>query len=281
MFKKKELEEKLDICQQRMKKLKGQIEKLKNKNKELQNEKRNLLKEKKNILDNHGNKLKNLIEKMSEREAGELSEDTEDLIETLEYEIFDLKEEVEELNRENDELIEELNQYEAEDDYALRTDKSTVIPERSEINGGIKCKNDIDIGDSSVVHGPIESSGYIRMGTDVNIEGHAESKSGEIDAGPRTEIQGKVRGPDINLGEKCKAKEIESFGDVILGENTVVSDVTAVGNIKMMKGAKAEGKLKYGGHFDGSEGISITESVMPLSKEEIEEELKDKSLSQD
>jgi len=279
MFKKKELEEKLELYQEKVKRLKGQTIDLKNKNKKLQNEKRDLLKEKKRILDNHGDQLKNLIEKMSEREEGNLSEDTEDLIETLEYEIFDLKEEVEELNKENQELIEELNEYEAEDDYAMRIDKSTVIPNRSEINGGIKCKSDIEIGDSTVVHGPIESSVDIRMGNDVKIEGSVEAKSGEIDTGPRAEIQGKLRGPNINLGEKNTSKDIECFGDVILGENTVVSSVIAVGNIKMMKGAKAEGKLKYGGHFDGAEGISIAESVMPLSKEEIEKELKDKSLS--
>ncbi|MEF8832055.1 MAG: hypothetical protein V5A66_00880 [Candidatus Thermoplasmatota archaeon] len=281
MFKKKELREKLESYKEKVQKLKNQVKKLKDKTKKLQNEKRELLKEKKEILDKHGNQLKSLIEKMGEKEKEELSEDTDDLIETLEYEIFDLKDEVKELNKENEELIKELNEYEAKDDYALRTDKSTVIPDNSEINDGIKCKSDIEIGDSTVVHGPIEASGYIRMGNDVKIEEHAEAKSGEIETGPRTEIQGKLRGPSINLGEKSKAKNIESFGDVILGENTVVSDVIAVGNIKMMKGAKAEGKLKYGGNFDGAEGISIAESVMPLSKEDIENELKEKSLSQD
>ncbi len=281
MFKKKELEEKLESYRKNVKKLKVKIKKLKKKNEELQNEKRNLLKEKKNILDDHGNQLMNLIKKMSERDEGELSEDTEDLIETLEHEIFDLKEEVEELNKENDELIQKVNEYESEDDFAIRTDKSTVIPDRSEINGGVKCKSDIEIGNSTVIHGPVESSGELKLGDDVTIEGHLESNSGEIDTGPRTEIQGRLRGPGINLGEKSTAKNIESFEDVILGENTVVSDVIAVGNVKMMKGAKAEGKLEYGGNFDGSEGISITESVMPLSKEDIEEELKEKNLSQD
>ncbi|MFW5945409.1 MAG: hypothetical protein ACOCSJ_00875 [Candidatus Natronoplasma sp.] len=281
MFKNKELEEKLESYQETVKKLKGQLKMLKNKNKELQNEKRNLLKEKKNTLDKHGNQLKNLIGKMSEREEGELSEDSEELVERLEAEIFDLKDEVDELNKENEELIEELNEYEAEDDYALRSDKSTIIPNRSEINGGIKCKNDIEIGNSTVVHGPVESSGDMKVGDDVKIEGYAKSKSGEINIGARTEIQGKLRGPKINMGEKSTAKNIESFGDVVLGKNVVVSDVIAVGNVKMMKGAKAGGKLEYGGDFDGAEGISIEESVMPLSDEEIEKELKEKTLSED
>ncbi|MBS3781084.1 MAG: polymer-forming cytoskeletal protein [Candidatus Thermoplasmatota archaeon] len=274
MFKKKELEKKLETYQKKLKNLK-------NKNKELQNEKRELLKEKKKILDKHGDQLKNLIEKMSDGEMEDISEDTEGLIERLESEIFDLKEEVEELNRENEELIEELNEYEAEDDYALRSDKNTLIPERSEINGGIKCKSDIEIGDSTVVHGPVESSGDMKIGDDVTIEGPLEGKSGEIDIGARTEILGKVRGSNINLGEKSQAENLECFGDVILNENSVVSDVIAVGNINMMDGAKAEGKLKYGKNFDGGEGISIVGSVMPLSKEEIEEELKEKNLSQD
>ncbi len=276
MFKEKEMEEKLQTYQKKLKNLKNKVRDLRDKNKELQNEKRKILKEKKEILDEHGNKLRNVITKMTDKDAGDLSKNSNELISRLEDEIFSLKEEIDELNKENQELIRDLNEYEDRDTFVVQTDGSTVVPSRSRIDGGIKCKSTLEIEDSVIVRGSVEATGDVKIGDQVKIDGSLKSKSGKIDIGARTEIRGKVRAPFIDIGEKSTAEVIECFGDVILAENTEVTDIIAVGNVQMKKGAKAQGSLKYGGDFDGAEGISIKESVMPLSKENIEEELKER-----
>ena len=54
-----------------------------------------------------------------------------------------------------------------------------------------------------------------------------------------------------------------------------MSNVTAVGDVKLSEGVEIDGKLEYAGDLDGAKGVTIREAVFPLSREEVEEDLKD------
>lgn len=270
--KKKELEEKVNSYKKKLKKLRRKTKKLKDKNKELQKEKREILKEKKEILEKQGNQIRTLIKKMSDEEVGSLSEDSEELIERLEKEVFELKEEVDELNEENDELLEELDRYQSRSEYVIDTDEDLSVPMGSEIEGGINCGGCIEIEDSVVVHGSVQCSKDIKVGDKVKFEGDLISE-GEVEIGASTEIEGSVRGTFVHFGERSSAEDIECKGEVVLDEETEVDNVIAEGDVEMKKGSECNGKVKFGGEFDGAEGITIAESLKPLPKDEIDEEL--------
>lgn len=271
--KKKELEEKVKTYKDKLKKFEVRTKKLKKRNKELQEEKRKILKEKKEILEEQGDQIKTLIQKMSDEEIGPLSEDGEELIERLEREVFNLKEEVNELDEENDELLEELNKYESRSEHVIDTKEDLSVPMNSEIEGGIKCTGSLEIKDSVVIRGPVVSTEGIKAGDKVRFEGDVISKEGDVEMGDHTEIEGMVKGTFIHLGEKSSAEDIECEGDVVLEEETEVDNVVAEGDVTMKKSSRSNGKVEFGGEFDGAKGIKIAKSLKPLSRDEVEKEL--------
>jgi len=275
MFKDKEAEEKLEKYETQISNLKKKLKHTQKKNEKLENEKRKVLEEKKNILEKQDNELKGLIKKISENEQVDISGDTREMINRLESEIFNLKEEVDELNNENNELIEELDDYKRKGKYAIQTEDKITLPDESKINGSIKSEGGLELLNSVIVYGSIEAVSDIVIGDDVTIEGSVISDTGSVTIGSKSEIDGIIKGTRIEMADNSKSGNIQSSGDVILNQSVEVSNVTAVGDVKLNKGVKIQGKLEYAGDLNGAKGVTITESVFPLSREEVEEDLKD------
>ncbi len=209
------------------------------------------------------------------KENEDLMEENEELIMEvghLEEKIDELKEEKKELKgklmelkEENKRLLKRLERYKEEKKIGFH------LPSNSEIRGDINSDEIIQVENETKVLGSLESEEDILLGYGNDIKGYIVSNESAVKIGNASEVGGMVKGEEVRLAEGVKAKQIRADEKLILGKNCKVSDVFALGDVKLEEGVKIEGSLRYAGDLEAAKGVEITDSLIPLSKEEIRE----------
>ncbi|MFP3871895.1 MAG: helix-hairpin-helix domain-containing protein [Candidatus Natronoplasma sp.] len=267
--------------------LKRELNQCQKEKNELLNEKKIELKNKEDEIEELRYKLKQLEETPStspentelvnelQEENKELKEENEQLImesnrleervESLEEENRDLNKQLEEVKEENKRLMRELEKYKDEGKIGFN------LPSGAEIRGDIESDDLIQVENNVKVLGSLKSKIDIILGHGNEVRGDIISEGGAVKIGNASEVGGMIKGEEVHLAEGVKAKQVQANEKMVIEKNCKVSDIIALGDVKLGENVEVDGSLEYAGNFNASKGVKITKAVIPRSEEELEE----------
>ncbi|MBS3817871.1 MAG: hypothetical protein KGY76_09960 [Candidatus Thermoplasmatota archaeon] len=178
-----------------------------------------------------------------------------------------LEEKIDSLKEENRRLL-----HEREESEGGKEETGIKLPSDTVIKGDIESEKQIEVGSEVRILGSLRSENDIILGYGNQIDGDVISEKGDVKVGNATEIGGIIKGEKIRLAEGVRAGQIKGKEKIDIDENCEVSDLFALGDLNLGTNVKIDGTLRHAGELAASRGITITDSVMPQSKEELERE---------
>ena len=273
---KEKIRKRMEKYQANISRLKKERVRLKKEVKKLKLEKRKILDDKRKLLSKKEKKIEDLKSRLkSKGKTADIAEEKDELIEELEDENIALENQIEELNEENKRLMDDIEQREGPEEVggvAIKSGDDLVLKSNSEVHGDIQCTESVTLEDSVNIAGTIRAESDIFIGKDCQVEGDLISEEGAVEVGSGCMISGMIKGNGVVIAEDVNSADIESQNDVTIKKNSQVADVTALGNVELEDGVKVEGSIEYAGGLSAGNRVTITDSVIPRSKEEIEGE---------
>lgn len=274
---KERIRKKIESYRTQITKLKEARSRLLNEIKGLKKEKRRILDDKRRMLEEKDKRINDLESKL--RKAGELEDITEEkreLIDELEDENIQLRKELEELNEENERLMEDSSKSSIETgDYGVKSTQELTLHSNSEVHGDILCEDTLTVEDGVIIKGSIEADGDINLGNETEVEGDVISINGYVFVGRSSKIEGMIKGKEISLDKETSAGDLESDSNVTIEEETSVGDISALGDVELKDNVKVDGSVEYAGSLQAGNRVTITDSVLPRTREEIEGEVEE------
>lgn len=179
----------------------------------------------------------------------------------------ELERKIDSLKETNRKLLHNIEERKGENDEA-----GIRLPSDSIIKGDIESEKKIEVENEVRVLGSLRSEKDITLGYGNKIKGDVISEKGNVKVGNASEIGGVIKGNNIHLAEGVRTGQIKGKEKITIDDNCEVLDIFALGDVNIGEDVRIEGTIRHASDFSTSRGITVTDSIVPQSIEELDRE---------